>query len=172
MMVNLLIKPVLLFEHQHDITMKIKKTFSHLLILLLLLVISGVTVQAQENLRINTVFEKYGKQKGATMVVLSGKALHNYRLDKYRSITLQYDRTILDEIQQCLEIDKKQAHQIKEVISNGIISSGYYQLPEEENQTNRYILFKIGDDGTATLIYMEGGKDSEELINRLFIKKE
>lgn len=152
--------------------MKIKKTFPRLLIFFLLLATSGMTAQAQENLSIHSVFEKYGKQKGATMVVLSGKALHNYRLDKYRSITLQYDRTILEEIQQCLETDKKQARQIKEVISNGIISSGYYQLPEEENQINRYILFKIGDDGTATLIYMEGGQDSEELINRLFIKKE
>lgn len=152
--------------------MKIKKTFFRLSILFLLLIISGVTAQAQENLRIHTVFEKYGKRKGATMVVLSGKALHNYRLDKYQSITLKYDRAILDEIQECLETDKKQAYQIKEVISNGIISSGYYQLPEEENQTNRYILFKIGDDATATLIYMEGGKDSEELINRLFIRSD
>lgn len=152
--------------------MKIKRTSHRLIILFLLLVITGMTVQAQENLRINTVFEKYGKQKGTTMVVLSGKTLNNYRLDKYRSITLEYNKTILDEIQQCLESDKKQAQQIKEVINNGIISSGYYQLPEEQNQINRYILFKIGEDGTATLIYMEGGKDSEELINRLFIKGE
>lgn len=151
--------------------MKIKKTFPRLLILFLLLATFGVTVQAQENLRINSIFEKYGKQKGATMVVLSGKALHNYRLDKYHSITVKYDKAILDDIQQCLETDKKQARQIKEVISNGLISSGYYQLPEKENPVNRYILFKIGDDGTATLIYMEGGQDSEELINRLFIKK-
>lgn len=152
--------------------MKIKKTIFRLFILFLFLFTTGVTVQAQENLRINTVFEKYGKQKGATMVVLSGKALHNYQLDKYRSITLQYDRIILEEIQQCLETDKQQAYQIKEVINNGIISSGYYQLPEQKNQINRYILFKIGNDGTATLIYMEGGNDSEELINRLFIRSD
>ena len=152
--------------------MKIKKTIFRLFILFLFLFTTGVTVQAQENLRINTVFEKYGKQKGATMVVLSGKALHNYQLDKYRSITLQYDRTILEEIQQCLETDKQQAYQIKEVINNGIISSGYYQLPEQKNQINRYILFKIGNDGTATLIYMEGGNDSEELINRVFIRSD
>ena len=151
--------------------MKIKRNFSRLLILSLLLVISTITANAQENLKINTIFEKYGKQKGATMVVLSGKALHNYQLDKYHSITVRYDKSMLEEIQQCLETDKEQARQIKEVISNGLISSGYYQLPEEENNINRYILFKIGDDGTATLIYMEGGKDSEELINRLFIKK-
>jgi len=105
------------------------------------------------------------------MVVLSGKSLHDYRLDKYQGITLKYDKDILDEIQRCLESDKKQARQIKEVISNGIITSGYYQLTEEESPVNRYILFKIGDDGTATLIYMEGGQESEELVNRLFIKE-
>jgi hypothetical protein len=149
--------------------MNTKATFPRLLILFLLLATFGTTVQAQGSLRINRIFEKYGKQKGATMVVLSGKALHNYRLDKYHSITVKYDKAILDDIQQCLEADKKQAHQIKEVINNGLISSGYYQLPEE-NLINRYILFKIGDDGTATLIYMEGGQDSEELINLLFIK--
>lgn len=153
-------------------TMKIKATNYLLLVLFLLVTTAGTATYAQEQLNINAVFEKYGKQKGSTMVVLSGKALHNYKLDKYRSITLHYDRAILDEIQLCLENDKRQAHQIKEVINNGIITSGYYQLPDAERATNRYILFKIGDDGTATLIYMEGGDDSEALVNRLFIKKE
>jgi hypothetical protein len=143
--------------------MNTRKTFPRLLLLFLLLATFGTT-QAQENLKINRIFEKYGKQKGATMVVLSGKALNSYRLDKYRSITIKYDKAILNDMQQCLEADKKLAHRVKEVITNGLISSGYYQLP------NGYILFKIGDDGTATLIYMEGGQDSEELINRLFIK--
>lgn len=151
--------------------MKRKRTFLRLFALFLLIILSGAAGQAQENLKINRIFEKYGKQKGSTMVVLSDKALNNYRLDKYRSITIQYNKAILAEIQQCLEVDKKQASQIKEVISNGIISSGYYQLQEEENPINRYILFKIGEDGSATLIYMEGGEDSEELIDRLFIKK-
>jgi len=105
------------------------------------------------------------------MVVLTGKSLHDYRLDKYQGITLKYDNDILDEIQQCLASDKKHARQIKEVINNGIITSGYYQLTEEKSRVNRYILFKIGDDGTATLIYMEGGQESEELVNRLFIKE-
>lgn len=149
-----------------------KRTFFHLPTLFLLLMFFGVSnLQAQNDLKISSIFEKYGKQKGSTMVVLSGKALHDYRLDEYRSITLHYTKTSLHEIQQCLETDKRQAQQIKEVITNGIISAGYYQLPQSENHINRYILFKIGDDGTATLIYMEGGEDSEELISRLFIKE-
>ena len=141
------------------------------LALLLLLTFSAMAIHAQEELRINTIFEKYGKQKGATMVVLSGQAVSNYRLNIYRSITVKYDKAILDDIQQSLEGDKQQARQIKEVINDGVITSGYYQLPEEKTRINRYILFKIGDDGTLTLIYMEGGPDSEELINKMFIRR-
>lgn len=151
--------------------MNSNKLFFRIFLVLMLLAVPALAVQAQEDLKINSIFKKYGKQKGATMVVLSGEALNNYRLDKYRSITLKCDKAILDNIQQSLEADKKQARKIKEVVSNGIISSGYYQLPEESRHINRYILFKMGNDGTATLIYMEGGPDSEELINRLFIKK-
>ena len=151
--------------------MKINNLKFRFFALLLLTVLVSAAAQAQDNLKINSIFEKYGKKKGATMVVLSGEALNNYRLDKYRGITIRYDKTILGEIQQCLDADKKQARQIKEVIDNGIITSGYYQLPEENNQVNRYILFKIGGDGSATLIYMEGGKESEDLVNKLFVKK-
>lgn len=151
--------------------MNTDKLFFRIFLVLMLLAVPVLAVQAQDDLKINSIFKKYGKQKGATMVVLSGEALNSYRLDTYRSITLKCDKVILDNIQQSLEADKKQARKIKEVVSNGIISSGYYQLPEESRRINRYILFKMGNDGTATLIYMEGGSDSEELINQLFIKK-
>ena len=135
-----------------------------------MIIISTASLKAQEELSINTIFEKYGKQKGSTMVVLSGKALHEHKLDKYKGITLKSDIYIINEIQHCLETDKKMAKQIKEVISDGIITSGFYQLSDKSN-LKRYILFKIGNDGTATLIYLEGGSESEELVNRLFIKK-
>lgn len=147
------------------------KNKSTRLLLLLLFAISASAIHAQENLKINTIFEKYGKQKGSTMVSLSEKSLRDYKLDKYRSIILPYNSKTSEDIQRSLEADKKQAKKIKEVISNGTISSGYYQLPEESLHINRYILFKIGNDGTATLIYMEGGPDSEKLINKLFVKE-
>lgn len=150
------------------------KTNKHILCLifpLLILFVSVSELQAQEDLRINTIFEKYGRRKGATMVVLSGKTLHEYHLDKYKGLTLEYTQDIINEIQHCLETDKKTAQNIKEVIDDGIITSGYYQLSELNSRVNRYILYKMGSDGTITLIYMEGGDESEELVNRLFIKK-
>ncbi len=125
---------------------------------------------AQKQLAIDKIFEKYGKQKGSTMVVLSDDVIKTYHLDFYKSITLPNDKERSNEIQLSLETDKKQAKKIKEVISNGIIYSGYYQLPTEDKLKNRYILFKISDNTTATLIYMEGDIESEEIVNMLFIK--
>lgn len=127
-------------------------------------------IHAQENFQINKVFETYGKKKGSTMVVFSGKTLDNYKLKKYRSITLAYDSAASQLIQESLEADREGAHKIKEVINSGIITSGYYQILSDNKKGYRYILFKVGNDGTATLIFMEGDIDSEELINRLFLK--
>ena len=139
-------------------------------IALIVMCLIASTTFAQKQLAINKIFEKYGKQKGSTMVVLSDDMIKSYHLDFYKSITLPFDKKRSEEIQQCLEIDKKQAKKIKEVISNGIIYSGYYQLPTEDKLKNRYILFKISDNATATLIYMEGDIESEEVVTMLFMK--
>ncbi len=151
--------------------MKTRTHTLYLIISMLLFFVSATGLHAQEDLKINSIFEKYGRNKGATMVVLSGKTLHEYHLDKYMGLTLKYTKDIIDEIQNGLESDKKLAKDIKEVINDGIITSGYYQLSEQNSRINRYILYKMGSDSTITLIYMEGGDESEELVNRLFIKK-
>lgn len=140
-------------------------------IALIVMCLIASTTFAQKQLAINKIFEKYGKQKGSTMVVLSDDMIKSYHLDFYKSITLPFDKKRSEEIQQSLETDKKQAKKIKEVISNGIIYSGYYQLPTEDKLKNRYILFKISDNATATLIYMEGDIESEQVVNMLFMKK-
>ena len=147
-----------------------KRTCYGRYIALLVMCLMATATFAQKQLAINKIFEQYGKQKGSTMVVLSDDVIKSYHLDFYKSITLPYDKKSSEEIQQSLETDKKQAKKIKEVISNGIIYSGYYQLPMENKLKNRYILFKISDNATATLIYMEGDIESEEIVNLLFIK--
>lgn len=152
--------------------MQLKDKYFKLLLLLILLFVSPV-VSAQQDLQINRIFEVYGKQKGAVMVVLSGKSaeLKRYKLDKYRSLTINYDKDIFENIQTSLEADKEGAYKIKEVVNNGVVSSGYYKLRNEAEKTNRYILFKVDRNHRATLIYMEGGMDSEELIDKLFLKQ-
>ncbi len=142
-------------------------------IIVFILMLASSAMFAQESLRINSIFEKYGKQKGAVMVVLSGKSkeLKNYGLNKYRSLTINYDKAIFNDIQQSLETDKRDASKIKEVVANGVISSGYYQLRDDDERLIRYILFKVDANHRATLIYMEGGTDSERLVDKLFIRQ-
>lgn len=149
---------------------KKRTCYSRCIALLAMCLVASATF-AQKQLAINNIFEKYGKLKGSTMVVLSDDVIKTYHLDFYKSITLPYNKKRSEEIQQSLETDKKLAKKIKEVISNGIIYSGYYQLPMEGKLKNRYILFKISGNATATLIYMEGDIESEEIVNMLFIKQ-
>lgn len=156
--------------------MKLEQKYIRAILLMLALSISSI-ICAQDNLSINSIFNKYGKQKGSTMVVMSGKALKEYKLNKYQSITISYDKYILKEIQDSIEKDKQGANKIKEVVNNGIVSSGYYQLSKDDetkddDSLKRYILFKIGSEGRVTIIYIEGGLDSDKLIERLFLKPE
>lgn len=55
--------------------------------------------------------------------------------------------------------------------SGGQIQSGYYQLPQLKEDVNRFILFKTGKKGSATLIYIEGELDADDLVTMLFMKK-
>ena len=67
--------------------------------------------------------------------------------------------------------DKKKAKKVKEVVAGGQIQSGYYQLPQLKEDVNRFILFKTGKKGSATLIYIEGELDADDLVTMLFMKK-
>lgn len=127
---------------------------------------------AQQGLQIANVFQKYGKQKGVTMVELSNEMLEAYQMTLYKSLVFKDARDALPTILQCLEADKKKAKKVKEVVSGGQIQSGYYQLPQLKEDVNRFILFKTGKKGSATLIYIEGELDVDDLVTMLFMKKE
>ena len=120
-------------------------------IILLLTVASGMA-RAQQGLQIASVFQKYGKQKGVTMVELSNEMLETYQMTLYKSLVFKDASDALPTILRCLEADKKKAKKVKEVVSNGQIKSGYYQLPQLKEDVNRFILFKTGKKDSATLI--------------------
>ena len=111
------------------------------------------------------------KAKGVTMVELSNEMLETYQMTLYKSLVFKDASDALPTILRCLEADKKKAKKVKEVVSNGQIKSGYYQLPQKED-VNRFILFKTGKKDSATLIYIEGELDADDLITMLFMKKE
>lgn len=139
-------------------------------IILLLTVASGMA-RAQQGLQIASVFQKYGKQKGVTMVELSNEMLETYQMTLYKSLVFKDVEEALPTILNCLDADKKKAKKVKEVVAGGQIQSGYYQLPQLKEDVNRFILFKTGKKGSATLIYIEGELDVDDLVTMLFMKK-
>ena len=139
-------------------------------IILLLTVASGMA-RAQQGLQIASVFQKYGKQKGVTMVELSNEMLETYQMTLYKSLVFKDVEEALPTILNCLDADKKKAKKVKEVVAGGQIQSGYYQLPQLKEDVNRFILFKTGKKGSATLIYIEGELDADDLVPMLFMKK-
>ena len=139
-------------------------------IILLLTVASGMA-RAQQGLQIASVFQKYGKQQGVTMVELSNEMLETYQMTLYKSLVFKDVEEALPTILNCLDADKNKAKKVKEVVAGGQIQSGYYQLPQLKEDVNRFILFKTGKKGSATLIYIEGELDADDLVTMLFMKK-
>ena len=142
------------------------------IILTSLLLLIGIQASAQEGLQIASAFKIYGKQKGATLVELSNEVLETYEMKFYKSLSLKDAESALPHIYKCLEADKQQAKTVKEVVVGGKIQSGYYQLPQIKEDVNRFILFKTGKKGSATLIYIEGELDAEDIVTLLLMKKD
>lgn len=141
-------------------------------LIVLLLTALPLAAKAQQGLQIATVFQKYGKQKGVTMVELSNEMLEGYQMALYKSLSFKNAEEALPTILRSLEADKKKAKKVKEVVSGGQIQSGYYQLPQLKEDVNRFILFKTGKKGNASLIYIEGELEADDLVTLLFMKKE
>lgn len=146
-----------------------KKLIRTLLCCLLLLFSAGM--YAQKGLQIASVFHKYGNQKGATYVELSQLLSKNWEITHYQSLKLSKAEKALPDIYRSLEADREQAKKIKEVVIDGRIQSGYYQLPALKDKVNRFILFRLGKKGDATLIYIEGEIDSDDLVTLIFSKE-
>ena len=126
----------------------------------------------QKDLKIQDVFQRYGRKKNVTMVELSNEMLETYCMTRYKSITIKDDPEALRFTRQCLEADQRGARKIKEVTDDGGVVSAYYQLPGKDPDVNRFVLFKVNSKGTITLVYIEGELDSDDLITLLFTKKD
>ena len=57
--------------------------------LITLLLTFAAHAAAQQGLQIATVFQKYGKQKGVTMVELSNEMLETYQMTLYKSLVFK-----------------------------------------------------------------------------------
>ncbi len=150
----------------------IKYTLVLFLIGYLLFPVSTKAEEMQKDLKIQEVFQRYGKKKNVTMVELSNEMLETYNMTHYKSITIKDDADAVRFTRKCLETDQQGARKIKEVTDDGGIISAYYQLPAMLEDLNRFILFKISKKGVMTLVYIEGELESDDLITILFTGKD
>ena len=75
--------------------------------LITLLLTFAAHAAAQQGLQIATVFQKYGKQKGVTMVELSNEMLETYQMTLYKSLVFKDASDALPTILRCLEESKE-----------------------------------------------------------------
>lgn len=151
---------------------RINYTIVCLLAILLAIPVEAGAIEAQKDLRIQEVFQRYGKKRNVTMVELSNEMLETYGMTHYKSITIKDDPEALRFTRKCLEADQQGARKIKEVTDDGGVISAYYQLPSVRDDVNRFVLFKVNKKGVITLVYIEGELDSDDLITLLFTRND
>lgn len=142
------------------------------IVVLLLMCITPFLSYGQNDLYISKVFDTYGKKKGVVMVDISGEMLENYRLNRFRSITIKNDPEAAKFARKCIEKDQEGAKKIKEVTTNGVPTSIYLQLPKSGSE-NRLILFNENKQKELqiTLIYIESKHDTETILKLLLRKR-
>lgn len=141
--------------------------------IVLLTLCFGLSAYAQEGLQIATLFEKYKNEKNVTYVELNGSILRSYRMTAYKSLVFEEVTPYKKEIMQCLKqaIDTYQVQKTQEVNESGELLSAYYRLSRvtrKGKKVNRYILYKVGKQHKATLVYIEGPLDEDELMEMLY----
>ena len=143
---------------------------------LVLVLITGFgfspNLKAQNDLQIGRVFELYGDKKGSVMVELTDEMLEGYDFSLFKSITINNNPQAADYIRKCLTKDETGAKKVKQVVTNGIPTSIYLQLPRK-GQLFRLILFNetFKPVQKITLIYIESKNDSEDVLKLILKKK-
>ncbi|WP_243347839.1 DUF6108 family protein [Parabacteroides sp. FAFU027] len=127
-------------------------------------------VNAQSDLQISKVFEKYGSRKHVVMVEMSREMLASYNMTLYKSISIKEDPSSVEFVRNCLSKDKEGAKKIKQVMKGGELVSAYYQL-NKRGKDNRFILFRSDPPNVVTLIYIETEEETDNIVNMLLKKK-
>jgi hypothetical protein len=147
--------------------MILQKTVRRLALLALLLLPAGL-LYGQEGLQVASVFEKYGRQKGATYVELTQFKSQIWDATLYKSLTLKRAGKALPYIYEALEADRDRAKKVNEIVHDGILRSGYYMFEPKEGEINRFIAFRMLPDNTALLIYIEGEITDEKMSRSIY----
>ena len=130
------------------------------------------TLCAQNDLQISKAFDQYGERKGVVMVELTDEMLNGYDFSLFKSLTIKDNPSAADFIRKCLMKDEVGAKKVKQVVSSGVPTSIYLQLPKK-GQFYRLILFNetFSPEQKITLIYIESKNDSEDVLKLILKKK-
>lgn len=138
-----------------------KNSLKRFLATLAAALVFALSAMGQQGLHIDNAFRLYGRAKGCKMVEMHDTELRGYKLATYKSLTF---KKLTDEIDHCLEADRKSARKVREVVEDGRLVSGYYMMKPLEGGANRYILFSYGRDGSGAIIYIEGRLSPEDIM--------
>ena len=138
------------------------------MIMISMMMFSASIMSAQDDLQVSNVFQLYGHDKGCKMVELHHGTFKGYQLDVYKSLIY---KKIGNNVENYLKQDRKNAKKVREIIEDGQVTSGYYLMKPIKSGTNRYILFKKGENQSGTVIYIEGSLSPEQLMDLCTIRK-
>lgn len=139
-----------------------------LLMILLLLGTLLPQATAQEGLQVARVFAQYGHVKGCKLVEMHDTELRGYRLDTYIALTYKQQGR---EIEKLLEPDRQAARKIREVVSDGVVSGGYYQMQALSPERQRYILFHRTSQRSGAVVYIEGPLSPDNILKLCYSRK-
>jgi len=140
----------------------------HIILTLLIAIAGTLAACAQSALAIDKAFADYGHSRHCKMVEMHNATLRGYKLTTYKSLTY---KTIGKQIEPLLAEDKKQAKKIREVVDQGVVKSGYYQMSPADNGDNRYILFSKGAKDSGTIIYIKGKLGPDDIMSLCYVRK-
>ena len=142
-----------------------------LLLVAMAFVIPG-QLNAQQDLQISKVFDRYGKAKGVVMVQLTKEMLKDYDFSLFKSIVIKNNPEATVFVRQCIEKDQEGGKKIKQVEQNGEVTSTILQLAPRGKE-NRLILYNESSDDKKelTLIYLESEMDVEKIMTTVLKKK-
>ena len=123
---------------------------------------------AQQGLAVADVFSRYGHERGCRMVEMHDTNLRGYELKTYQSLTY---RSQGNEIATMLDADRRKARKIREVVSDGRVTSGYYIMPPTAEGLNRYVLYSQKTNKSGAVIYIEGKLEPDDILRICYQSK-
>ena len=137
------------------------------ILIVLLMAVCHVAV-AQQGLAVADVFSRYGHERGCRMVEMHDTNLRGYELNTYQSLTY---RSQGNEIATMLDADRRKARKIREVVSDGRVTSGYYIMPPTAEGLNRYVLYSQKTNKSGAVIYIEGKLEPDDILRICYQSK-